>query len=149
METEILFFKEHFINGYDIEIIFHKDYTYIFNETAEYPVVKFTLINVDDFSDKMFDDIDYYNDGLTIDIDNKNKQAVFCTTDMGGVQVKIFCDEVVRNDLKYRESDLIDIIKSAKRESDDINDRLTLSNNKINNLTNSLKHDLNIIETKL
>ena len=145
MDTETLFYKEHFASGSNVEIIFHKDYTYLFNETDSFPVVKFSLINCEDLSDIEFENIDYYNDGITADI----KKTIFHVTDMGGIETQISCDEVVREDIEYRQSDLIDIIKLTKKESTENDERAVMFNNRIEGLTNTLKHDLDIIQRKL
>jgi hypothetical protein len=58
MDTETLFYKEHIVSGNNVEIIFHKDYTYIFNETDSFPVVKFSLINCKNLSDIEFNEFE-------------------------------------------------------------------------------------------
>jgi hypothetical protein len=149
MDTETLFYKEHIVNGNNVEIIFHKDYTYIFNETDSFPVVKFSLINCKNLSDTEFENIDYYNDGITADIKTETEQTVFHLTDMGGIETQIFCEKVVQEELGYRQSDLIDIIRSTKKESDENVERAVMFNNRIESLTNTLKHNLDIIQRKL
>lgn len=149
MDTESLFYKEHSVRNNDVEIIFHKDYTYIFNETTPFPVVKFTLINCRNLLDIQFESIDYYNDGINLDITKEIEQTIFCTTDMGGIEIKISCDKVIREDFQYRQSDLIDFIKATKKESDDNDERANMLNNRIVSLTDTLEHDLDIIQRKL
>jgi len=149
METENLFYKEHSIDGNDIAIIFHKEPSYIFNESTLNPIVKFTLTNCRHLTDITFDNIDYYNDGLNIDVANENGLTAFRLIDTNGSGTKIFCDKAVREDLKYRQTDLVDFIKSAKKEIDEDYEKIVMLNNKIDCLTNSLKHDLDIIDRKL
>jgi len=149
MDTESLSYKEHSVHNNDLEIIFHKDVPYIFNETTFFPVLKFTLTNCSNLSDIQFDNIDYYNDGITVDIAKENEQSIFCMTDMGGVETKIFCDMVKKEKLEYRQSDLIDLIKATKKESDENDKRANMFNDKIGSLTTNLKHDLDIIQRKL
>ena len=149
MKTENLFYKEHDIEGNDIIIIFHKEPSYIFNESAINPIVKFTLTNCRNLDNITFDNIDYYNDGLDIDTTIENGLTVFQIIDKIGSSTKIFCDQVVREDLKYRQTDLVDFIKSAKKEIDADYDKIAILNNKIGDLANSLKHDLDIIDRKL
>lgn len=45
MEPVSLFYIEHFFRGNEVEIIFHKDFTYKLNEAPGFPVIKFTLVN--------------------------------------------------------------------------------------------------------
>ncbi len=149
METESLFYKEHKIDNKDIVVIFHKDVTYLLNESTPNPVVKFTLTNCRNVADLKFDNINYYNDGVIIDIGNESALTFFRAIDMSGIATKILCDKVIREDLKYRQPDLIDIIKSTKKESDNNNDTTVMLYDRINTLTNSLKHDLDIIDRKL
>jgi hypothetical protein len=149
MDTQTLFYKEHIVRGNDVEIIFHRDYPYIFNETDSFPLIKFFLINCKNLSDIEFEKIDYYNDGISADIKKETGQTIFQMTDMGGIETQISCEKVVSEDLKYRQSDLIDIIKSTKKESDENNERAVMFNNRIESLTSTLKHDLDIIQRKL
>jgi hypothetical protein len=149
MDRENLFYREHTIRNNDVEIIFHKDYTYIFNEVNSFPVVKFTLINCGNLLDIQFDNIDYYNDGVTIDLTKEIGQTIFCMMDMAGIETKISCDKVIREDIKYRHSDLVDLIKTTKKESDENNERANMFSNTIVSLTTTLNHDLDIIQRKL
>ena len=149
MESESLFYKEHNIDGNDITVIFHKDVKYILNELTRNPVVRFTLTNCHDVADIKFDNIDYYNDGVIVDIYKEGELTFFRASDMSSIETKILCDKVIREDLEYRQIDLIDIIKSIKKESDNNNDTVVTLHDRINALANSLKHDLNIIDRKL
>jgi len=149
MSSELLFYKDHFIEDDHLNIVFHKDYTYLYNDTTPSPVVQFTLRNCSHLSDIPFDNIDHYNDGVIAEIDTENGKTVFRTTDMGGVEVRIVCDEVIRQDGAYRQRDLIDIIKSTKQESDDNDHRATVYGNRIDDLKKLLNHDLVVINTKL
>jgi len=149
MQTESLFYKEHRIIGHDVIIIFHKDVTYILNESTPNPVVKFTLNNCRDVENIKFDNLDYYNDGVTVDIGNEGSLSFFRTIDMSGIETKILSDKAIREDLEYRQVDLIDIIKSLKKESEINNERAVMLYDRMKALTNSLKHDLVIIDRKL
>ena len=149
MDTESLFYKEHSVHNNDLEIVFHRDVTYIFNETISFPVVKFTLENCNNLLDIQFDNIDYYNDGITVDIVKEIVQSIFRMSDMGGIETKIFCDKIIEEDLEYRKSDLVDLIKATKKESDENDKRANVFNNRILSLTTTLEHDLVIIQRKL
>lgn len=149
MGTKTLFYKEHIICDNNVDIIFHQDYSYIFNETAPFPVVKFSLINCRNLSQVTFQDLDYYNDGVNVDIGMENERTFFQTTDIGDVEIKIFCDKVIRQDIEYRQHDLIGIIKSIKKESDDSNERMTMFSNRIEYLKKFLNHDFDVIKRKL
>jgi len=89
MSTETLFFKDKIIRGKDVEIIFHREDVWIYNE-ALFPIVSFMLTGCQDLPLVNFDGIDEYNDGVTIDIRQEGNLSVFETTDMGGLRSKSF-----------------------------------------------------------
>ena len=149
MNTEILFYKDHTISGDNAEIIFHKDYPYLFNETDSFPIVKFSLIDCKNLAEIDFVDIDYYNDGISIEINEVNEQTIFNLIDVGNIETIILCDKVLREDLEYRQSDLINIIKSVKKESFENYKIIETSNSRLDALKKLLTRDLDIIQRKL
>lgn len=149
MPTETLFYKEHLVSDRNVDIIFHTDFTHIYNETTTYPLVKFSLINCRDLESVKFDCIDHYNDGAEVDIENDKGLTVFRTKDQGGIIVEIICDEVQRENIAYRSSDLIGIIKAIQYNIDHYRSSQTKCLNRIQHLTNSLKHDIDVIERRL
>lgn len=122
MTDETLIFKDKKITGDDLEIIFHKDFTYIYNE-SEFPVVCYKLTKCKHLDKVDFDNIDHYNDGVTIDIKKNGSGTTFTTTDMGGVAMTIECEKVDSEKREYEKRDLIDIIKDLQRQVDDYHDR--------------------------
>lgn len=50
-------------------------------------------------SNIQFEDIDYYNDGVTVDIIEEIEQTIFVATDLGGAEFKISCDKLIREDI--------------------------------------------------
>ena len=90
MSTETLFFKDKIIRGKDVEIIFHREDVWIYNE-ALFPIVSFMLTGCQDLPLVNFEGIDEYNnDGVTIGIRQEGNLSVFETTDMGGLRSKSF-----------------------------------------------------------
>jgi hypothetical protein len=113
MAEETLIFKDKKITGDDLEIIFHKDFTYMYNET-EFPVVCYKLAKCKHVDKIDFDNIDHYNDGVTIDIKKNSSGTIFTTTDIGGVTVTIECERIECEKREYEKRDLIDIIKNLQ-----------------------------------
>ncbi len=60
MTEETLIFKDKKITEDDLEIIFHKDFTYIYNET-EFPIVYYKLTKCKHLDKVDFENMDYYN----------------------------------------------------------------------------------------
>ena len=148
MEPVSLFFKEHTLRGTEVEIIFHKEFVYLLNESSDFPVIKFTLLNCLNAENIKFENIDFYNDGVNIEILNGTGQVTFRTTDKSGTETNIFCEKVITQDLDYRQSDLIDIIKSINKERDENNERIVFLNYRMESLKNTLTHDLVNLQRK-
>ncbi len=124
MTDETLIFKDKKITGDSLEIIFHRDFTYIYNE-AEFPVVCYKLTKCKNLDKVDFESMDHYNDGVTIDIKKNGSGTTFTTTDMGGVTVTIECEKIDSEKREYDKSDLVDIIKFLQGQVEDYNDRQT------------------------
>jgi hypothetical protein len=122
MTEETLIFKDKKITGDDLEITFHKDFTYIYNET-EFPVVYYKLTKCKHVDKVDFDNMDHYNDGVTIDIKKNGSGTTFTTTDMGGITVTIECEKIDCEKREYEKRDLIDIIKNLQGQVGDYHDR--------------------------
>jgi hypothetical protein len=118
MTDEILIFKDKQITGDDLEITFHTDFTYNYNE-SEFPVVWFKLSKCKHLDKVDFKELDYYNDGITVDLKKNDSGEVFTATDMGGITVTIECEKIYYEKREYRKKDLIDIIKNLQRQVDD------------------------------
>jgi hypothetical protein len=148
MEPVSLFYKEHVFKGDEVEIFFHKDFTYKLNEAPGFPVIKFTLVNCSNTEEIKFEKIDFYNDGVTIEIINEERKVIFRTTDMGGINTKLYCEKVNTQELEYRQSDLVDIIKSLTKDCNENNERVNILNHRIEGLKNTLTHDLDNMRRK-
>jgi hypothetical protein len=148
MENDKLFFKDKIIQENDVEIIFHKDYTHIYN-IETFPVVKYTLINCKDLAAKNFNDIDCHNDGLLVKTRGENNQYAFEAIDMGGNVLKIICDKIIKQDLEYRKQDYVDILKEIIKQRDDEYDVVNKYYHKVENLKSFLEKEIDINERKL
>jgi len=122
MTEETLIFKDKIVTGNNLEIIFHRDFTYMYNE-AEFPVVRYRLTNCENLDKVDFEKIDYYNDGVTIKQKENSSGQIFTTTDMHGITVTIECERIEFENKEYDKADLIDIIKDLQRQVDEYHDR--------------------------
>ena len=93
MANDTLFLKDRIIRGNDLELTFHKDYYWIYNDEP-LPVVKYTLANCKNLDSVDLDSIDCYNDGLIIDTRQEGNLSVFETTDLEDFKVNIVCDKI-------------------------------------------------------
>ena len=146
--TESLIYKDKLIRGNDVEITFHKDYVWIYNDKP-LPVVKFILTNCINLTSIKFDSIDYYNDGVIVDIRQENNRSVFETTDMGDVKVKIVCDKVVKEEREYNSEDFIDLIKEILNQRDSEHDTTTMFSKRADDLKHFLNRELDITDRKI
>ncbi len=122
MTEEILIFKDKKVTGDDLEITFHIDFPYNYNE-AEFPVVCFKLTNCKHLDKVDFKELDYYNDGITVDLKKNGSSEIFTATDMGGITVTIECEKIDSQKREYGKTDLIEIIKNLQSRLDDYHDR--------------------------
>jgi len=148
MTIDTLIFKDKIIRNNDIELTFHKDVFWIYNENPS-PVVKYILTNCKNIKSIEFDTIDYYNDGLIIDTRQENGQSVFETTDMGGVKVKIICDKIEKEEHDYSSQDFVDLIKEISKQRDSEYETSTMLTKRADNLKQFLNHELDIVTRKL
>jgi hypothetical protein len=148
MENETLLFKDKIIHGNNVEIIFHKDYTYNYN-TEAFPVVKYTLLNCQDLASKNFEDIDYHNDGLFVETREESNHHIFEATDMGGEVFQIICEKIVKEDLEYRKQDYIDLLKEIIKQRDEEYEVTNKYYHQLENLKLFLEKEIDINERKL
>jgi hypothetical protein len=146
--TDTLLYKDKIIRNNDIELIFHKDVFWIYNENP-FPAVKYTLTNCKDIKSIKFDSIDYYNDGLIIETSQEKDKAVFETTDMGGVKVKIICDKIEKEESAYSSQDLVALIKEISIQRDNEYEISAMLTQRADNLKQFLNHELDIITRKI
>jgi hypothetical protein len=146
--TDLLIYNDKIIRDKDLEITFHKDYVWIFNDES-LPVVKFLLTNCRNLQSVDFDSIDYHNDGVTIEIYKEENRHVFETTDMGNRKVSIICDQIKREELEYCKKDFVKIIKEIQSQRDEMDERVTGLKKQIDNLKHLLNHELEIVDRKI
>ena len=148
MTTDTLIFKNKIIRGNDLDLTFHKDVFWIYNEKP-FPVVKYALTNCRNLETIKFDSIDYYNDGLIIDTRREDGLSVFETTDMGDIKVKIICDKIEKEEREYNSNDFVDLIKEILKQRDSEFDTVALLTKRSDNLKQFLNHELDIVTRKI
>ena len=148
MTTDTLIYKDKLSKGNDLELTFHKDVFWIYNENP-FPVVKYTLTNCRDLEKVKFDSIDYYNDGLVIDTRTENGLSVFETTDMGNIKIKITCDKIEKEEREYNSQDFIDLIKEILKQRDNEYETVAMLTKRTDNLKQFLNHELDIVTRKI
>ena len=148
METETLFFKDKVIQGRNVEIVFHKDVTYIFNAET-FPIVKYTLFNCEDLASKNFEGIDFYNDGVFVEIKKDGSNTVFETTDMGGQVFQIVCQKFKKESLEYRKQDYIDLIRELMKQRDNEYEMSKKHHHHFENIKTFLQKEIDINERKI
>ena len=142
--NETLFFKDKIIHGNNVELIFHKDYTHIYNNEA-FPVVKYTLLNCEDLAKNL----DYYNDGLLIETRPESNYSVFEAKDMGGHIFKIACEQIIKEELEYGKQDYIDLLKEIIKQSDEEHEVTSKYHHQLQMLKAQLEKDIGVNERKL
>jgi hypothetical protein len=148
MTTDTLIFKAKIVRNNDLELTFHKDVFWMYNEKP-LPVVKYTLTNCKDLPAIKFDSIDYYNDGLNIETRQEGNKSVFETTDMGDVKVKIICDKIEKEEREYNSQDFVDLIKEITKQRDSEYDTVALLTKRMDSLKQFLNHELDIVTRKV
>jgi len=148
MTSEILLYKDKFISGNNVEIIFHKEYQWTFNDT-ELPIVKYQLTNCKDLAQLNFADIDYYNDGVVIEVTKTDNLDLFETEDMTGTKFRIVCEKAERIEAEYRKEDYCDIINSLKEENESLLKLTSKLNTRIDKAVNFINHELEASKRKL
>jgi len=148
MTTDTLIFKEKIIRDKDLELIFHKDVFWIYNDDP-LPVIKYTLKNCKNLNEIDFTSIDYYNDGLVIEVKEEDNHFVFETTDMGDRKTTAVCEKIEREEFEYSSSDYVYLIKEFTKQRDEAYDNATIFNKRIDELKQFLNHELDIISRKI
>ena len=147
MTTDTLIFKDKLIRDKDVELTFHKDVFWIYNDELS-PVIKYTLKNCRNIDEIDFTSIDYYNDGLTIEIKELDNHFVFETTDMGNIKMTALCDKIEKEELEYSSNDYIYLIKEFTKQRDEAYNSLNIINERIDSLKHFLHHENDIIDRK-
>lgn len=147
MEKQPLFFKDKIIRGNDLEIIFYKDYVWIYDERPM-PIVRYILTNCKDLGKVDFTYIDVHNGGVIVETRPENNQTVFETTDMGNLKISVVCDSFVKQEHEYRKEDFIDLLKEFQRQRDDEYETIKMFNDRVESLKKFLDRELDISERK-
>ncbi|MFP5042911.1 hypothetical protein [Parasediminibacterium sp. JCM 36343] len=147
MNEQLLFFKDKIIHGNDLEIIFHKDFVWIYDDKPM-PVVIYSLTNCKDLAKVDFTYIDVHNDGIIVETRQQNNQSFFETSDMGNVKVTIVCDKIVKREQDYRKEDFIDLLKEFQKQRDDEYETVKMLSDRVEDLKKFLDRELNISERK-
>lgn len=148
MTTDSLIFKDKIIRGNDLELTFHKDFFWIYNDKP-FPIVKYTLTNCRYLEAVKFDSIEYYNDGLIIYTRQEDAVSVFETTDKGDVKIKIICDKIETEEREYNSQDFVDLIKEILKQRDNEYDTVAMLTKRADNLKQFLNHELDIVTRKI
>ena len=148
MTTDNLIFKDKIIRDKEVELTFHKDVYWIYNDDPK-PVIKFTLKNCRSLDKIDFSSLDYYNDGLTIEVKKFDNHFVFETTDMGNIKTTILCDKIEKEELEYSSDDYIYLIKELTKQKDEADNSLTNLIEQIDDLKHFLHHENDIIDRKI
>jgi hypothetical protein len=117
MNQDELFFKSKEITGANIELIFHRDYPWIFNASI-FPVVKYTLLNCQNIESLDWESLDIHHDGVVISTNNLGDLYIFHTTDIGGREFEVTCERVIREERNYDVEDLTDLINEISSQHD-------------------------------
>jgi hypothetical protein len=148
MTADTLIFKEKTIHDNDLELIFHRDVFWIYDENP-FPVVKYTLVNCKNLESIKLDLIDYYNDGLVVDTRQEGGLSVFETTDMGNFKIKIICDIIKKEELEYDSRDFIGLIKEILKQRDNNHETVVMLTKREDSLKQFLNHELDIVTRKI
>lgn len=145
---DTLYFTDSNLSGDDIELIFHKEYPYLYNE-EEFPVVKFTLKNCQDAQSFDFDWLRDDNDGTTIEIVKGIGETIFKVTNCSDEWLKIKCQTVEKEEIKYRQVDLYYLINELLRNQERDNEMLVKQAQNSTELQTYFEKQLDSISRKL
>ena len=148
MNAELLFLKDQIVREQNLDLIFHKDYPHIYN-IEPLPIVKFTLVNFLNVDLMCFENIDYYNDGVTIGVEKVGDRFIFEISSMADEQIKIICDKVIKEELEYRKEDFIYLIKEISNQRDEAYDSNISLQKRLDNLEKWIKKEIENSYTKL
>lgn len=148
MTQDTLIFKDKIIRDRDVELTFYKDVYWIYNDEPK-PVIKFTLKNCRDLDKMDFSSMDYYNDGLTIEIKEMGNNFVLEITDIDDIKMTVLCDKIEKEELEYSSNDYIYLIKEFTNQRDEAYRSLTILNERIDSLKRFLHRENDIIDRKI
>ncbi|MFN7912442.1 MAG: hypothetical protein ACK5QC_11515 [Bacteroidota bacterium] len=148
MTTDTLIFKDKIIRNNDLELTFHKDAFWNYNEKP-LPIVKYTLTNCKDLNSIKLDTIGYYNDGFTIETRQESNKTVFEMTDIDDVKIKIICDKSEKEEREYNKQDFVDLITEILKQRDNEYDAVALLTKRADDLKQFLNHELDVATRKI
>lgn len=143
-----LFFRESELKGNDIELIFHKDFPYLYNE-EDFPVIRFTLKNCESAQSFDFAWLLDDNDGSAIEVYNQNNESVFEVTDSSGESLEIKCEKILKEEIRYREADLYYLISELLKQQETENGTITKLLKNLSQAQGYFEKELEIVDRKL
>jgi hypothetical protein len=112
-------------------------------------VIRFTLKNCRNLDKIDFSSLDYYNDGLTIELTQLDNYSVFETTDRGNIKLTALCDKIEKEELEFSSSDYIYLIKKFTKQRDEAHNSLATLNVQIDSIMQYLYHEIDVISRKI
>ena len=143
-----LFFKESNLSGKDIELLFHKDFTYFYNP-EEFPLVKFTLTNCQNAQGYDFTWLANDNDSVFIEARKENDETTFEITDISDESLAIKCEKVIKEEMKYREEDLVYLINELLKQQEDQSKIVNNVLKSFSELNKYIEKELQVIDRKM
>jgi len=143
-----LFFRGSELKGSDIELIFHKDFPYLYNH-EEFPVIKFTLTNCENAQSFDFAWLLDDNDGSAVEVNNLNNKSIFEVTDSAGESLEIKCEKILKEEIKYREADLYYLISELLKQQETENGTITKLLKNLSQAQGYFEKELEIVDRKL
>lgn len=148
MSSDVLILKEKRISDKDVVFTFHKDVYWLFNEDP-CPVVIYTLKNCRNLNEIDLSSIDFYNDGIVLEIKQDGQDFVLEMTDLGNRKTAIFCDKIDMEEQEYSSTDYIYLLKEFARQRDESTNDFNNLNKRIEGLNQFLNHELESINRKI
>jgi hypothetical protein len=143
-----LFYRESDLKGNNIELFFHKDFPYLYNP-EEFPVIKFTLMNCQNAQSFDFAWLIDDNEGITIELSKENNDSVFEIIDASGEELKIKCESVKKEEMRYREADLYYLINELSKQNETDSQMITKLLKNLSDFRNYINRELEIIDRKI
>jgi len=147
MDDQVLFIKKRAIVKNDVELTFHKDYIWIYNN-GKFPVAIYKLIGCRDIDKVEWDYMDAFNDGIIATAVQETDHFIFEAVDLGGREFRVECNEVIRSDREYEKEDLIDLLKESQRQIERTGDLTKKLKTQIEDLRHYLEKELDINKRK-
>lgn len=142
MSQNEIFFKKKQITNNDVELIFHRNYTWIY-DTGPSPVVRYILLGCKNLEELDWKFLDISGDGITISTIRQGSHYILQMTDVAGDQFKVKCKRIIHEDKTYDNDDLTDLLKEANRKLDDDAVLISKLRDKIERICHYLEKELN------